>query len=194
MRRPRSCTIKARPNRFRVPLDEVFEDLEKLGILSLLEGLQRIKRDIWVATMKLECQLDEFKNSVNKGSALLECEDLIENQRGRFRIEGLPVDYSNQIVYAHLEPYLEGFTIQDETYKKQRAIKTGVRLVTYDKVRKPLTERLSFGRFFGYLKGVEDTKIEDAKNECWRCKSNSHITDECDANSTVCYECGGKRP
>ena len=189
MRRPRSCTLKGRPNAYRIPLDDVFEDLEKIGLLSMLEGLQRIRRDTWVATVKVEYQLEIFQRTVNEESTLLECQDLPENQRGRFRIEGIPVDYNNQIVHAYLEPFLEGFTIEDETYKKQREIKSGVRIVTYQKVKKPLLEKMSFGRYYGYLNGIEDTKIEDAKVECRRCKSNLHVAEECEANSTVCFEC-----
>ena len=189
MRRPRSCTLRGRSNRYRIPLDDVFSELERLGLKNLLEGLQRIRRDTWVVTVKLVPQLEDFISTVNEESTLLECEVLPENQRGRFRIEGLPVDYKNQIICAHLEPFLEDFSVEDETYKKERSIKTGVRIVTYAKQKKPLHDRISFGRYYGYLNGIEDTKIEDARIECRRCRSSSHVTDACDADETVCFEC-----
>ena len=45
-------------------------------------------------------------------------EELFANQKAKVRLTGVPVEYDNSNIAAHLDPYVENLQIIDEVNKK----------------------------------------------------------------------------
>ena len=193
-RRPNSLTLKARNP--PIAINTVCKEIAKVRLNSQVVGIQRIRQGEWCVTLKTKEAADLAQTAFAEHNDMaLISERLKVNEQGTCRLEGVPVEYANANIYKSLCEFFEGLAITDEVHKNLPEgfppVKTGNRLLKYDKIRKQPDKRVYLGMgVSGYLNDLERKNIEEAHITCQNCASESHITRLCGL-PTKCKKCGG---
>ena len=192
-RRPNSLLLKARNP--PIAINTVCRELAEVGLNSHVVGIQRIRQGERCVTLKSRETADLAQSAFAESNDMeLISERLKVNEQGTCRLEGVPVEYANSNIHKSLCEFFDGLIITDEIHKNLPEgfppVKTGNRLLKYDKIRKRPEKRVYLGMgVSGYLNDLERKNIEEANITCQNCASESHITRLCEL-PTRCRKCG----